>query len=39
LAYYAGVPVECVEPEELDEEERIARRKAYLEKEYGSKND
>lgn len=39
LAYYAGVPVECVEPEELDEEERIVRRKAYLEKEYGSKND
>lgn len=26
----------CVEPEELDEDERLARRRAYLEKEFGS---
>ena len=31
LAYYVGSSVECVEPEELDEDERIARHKAYLE--------
>ena len=37
LAYYAGASVECVEPEELDEDERLARRRAYLEKEFGSK--
>ena len=36
LAYYAGASVECVEPEELDEDERLARRRAYLEKEFGS---
>ena len=35
LAYYAGASVECVEPEELDEDERLARRRAYLEKEFG----
>ena len=33
LAYYAGASVECVEPEELDEDERLARRRAYLEQE------
>ena len=31
-----GASVECVEPEELDEDERLARRRAYLEKEYDS---
>ena len=36
LAYYAGASVECVEAEELDEDERLARRRAYLEKEFGS---
>ena len=36
LAYYAGASVECVEPEELDEDERLTRRRAYLEKEFGS---
>ena len=36
LAYYAGAAVECVEPEALDEDERLARRRAYLEQEYGS---
>ena len=36
LAYYAGASVECVEPEELDEDERLARRRAYIEKEFGS---
>ena len=35
LAYYAGASVECVEPEELDEDERLARRRAFLEKEFG----
>ena len=30
LAYYAATPVECVEPEELDPEERIEKRNAYL---------
>jgi len=33
-SFYASV--ECVEPEELDEDERLARRRAYLEKEFGS---
>ena len=37
LAYYAASSVECVEPEELDEDERIARHNAYLEMQYGSK--
>lgn len=36
LAYYTGASVECVEPEELDEDERLARRRAYLEKGYDS---
>ena len=36
LAYYASAAVECVEPEALDEDERLARRRAFLEKEYGS---
>ena len=30
LAYYAASAVECVEPEETSEEERIERRKAYM---------
>ncbi len=37
LAYYASSSVECVEPEELDETERIARHNAFLEMQYGSK--
>ncbi|MDY5478241.1 MAG: helix-turn-helix transcriptional regulator [Enterocloster clostridioformis] len=37
LAYYAGSSVECVEPEELDESERIAQHNAYLEMQYNSK--
>ncbi len=36
IAYYTGASVECVEPEELSEEERLARHRAYLEKQYGS---
>ena len=36
LAYYAGASVECVELEEFDEDERLARRRAYLEKGYDS---
>lgn len=31
LAYYAATSVECVQPEELSDEERIKRRNAYLE--------
>lgn len=31
LAYYASTPVECVQPEDLDEDERIKRQNAYLE--------
>ena len=30
LAYYAATKVECVEPEELDREEQVKRRIAYL---------
>jgi len=32
LAYYASAAVECVEPEELDPDERIKKRIAYLNK-------
>lgn len=39
LAYYAATSVECVEPEELSEDERIARRNAYLEGVYGKKGE
>jgi len=35
LAYYAANAVKCTEPEELDRDERIAKRAAFLEKEYG----
>ena len=35
LAYYAANAVTCVEPEELDRSERIAKRNEYLEREYG----
>ena len=35
LAYYAANAVRCTEPEELDRDERIARRTELLEKEYG----
>ena len=35
LAYYAANAVKCTEPEELDRDERIAKRTAFLEKEYG----
>ena len=35
LAYYAANAVKCTEPEELDCDERIATRTAFLEKEYG----
>ena len=34
LAYYAATSVECVQPEELSDEERIKRRNAYLESQY-----
>ena len=30
LAYYASTAVECTEPEELDPDERLKRRIAYL---------
>lgn len=30
LAYYAATPVECAEPAELSEDERLEKRKAYL---------
>ena len=35
LAYYSANAVKCTEPEELDCDERIAKRTAFLEKEYG----
>ena len=35
LAYYAANAVNCTEPEELDRDERIAKRTEFLEKEYG----
>ncbi len=35
LAYYAANAVTCVESEELDRNERIAKRNEYLEREYG----
>lgn len=37
LAYYAAIPVECVEPEELSEEDRIEKHNAYLQSLYGAK--
>lgn len=35
LAYYAANAVKCSAPEELDRDERIAKRAEFLEKEYG----
>ena len=35
LSYYAANAVKCTEPEELDRDERIAKRTEFLEKEYG----
>ena len=34
-AYYAANAVKCTEPEELDRDERIAKRTEFLEREYG----
>ncbi len=39
LAYYAANAVKCTEPEELDRDERIAKRTEFLEKEYGKKRE
>ena len=36
LAYYAAHTLDCVEPEELDPDERIRKRNVFLEKEYGN---
>lgn len=38
LAYYAATPVECTEPAELSEEERLEKRKAYLNAELNEQN-
>lgn len=39
LAYYAATSVECVQPEELGDEERIKRRNAYLESQYAQQKE
>lgn len=39
LAYYAATSVECVQPEELSDEERIRRRNAYLESRYARQKE
>lgn len=39
LAYYAATSVECVQPEELSDEERIRRRNAYLESQYAQRKE
>lgn len=39
LAYYAVTSVECVQPEELSDEERIKRRNAYLESQYARQKE
>lgn len=39
LAYYAATSVECVQPEELSDEERIKRRNAYLESQYARQKE
>lgn len=39
LAYYAATSVECVQPEELSDEERIKRRNAYLESRYARQRE
>ena len=36
LAYYAAIPVECVELEELSEKEWIEKHNAYLQSLYGA---
>ena len=39
LAYYSATSVECVQPEELSDEERIKRRNAYLESQYARQKE
>lgn len=39
LAYYAATSVECVQPEELSDEERIRRCNAYLESRYAQQKE
>lgn len=39
LAYYAATSVECVQPEELSDEERIKRHNAYLESQYARQKE
>ena len=39
LAYYAATSVECVQPDELSDEERIERRNAYLESQYARQKE
>ena len=39
LAYYAATSVECVQPEELSDEERIKKRNAYLESQYARQKE
>ena len=39
VAYYAATSVECVQPEELSDEERIKRRNAYLESQYARQKE
>lgn len=39
LAYYAATSVECVQPEELSDEERIKKRNAYLESQYAQQKE
>ena len=39
LAYYAATSVECVQPEELSDEERIRRHNAYLENQYARQKE
>lgn len=38
LAYYAAMSVECAQPEELSDEERIKKRNAYLENLYARRD-
>lgn len=39
LAYYSASAVECIEPEEISEKERIERRNAYLKDHYAGGED
>lgn len=39
LAYYAATSVECVQPEELSDEERAKKRNAYLESQYARQKE